>query len=195
MSCVSVRWVVRWLVWDELCELSCVSWVWVELWNALCEMSCMRLIVWEIVRDVSWVVWEMSSVRDELCERWVVSVWDEMWDEIVSWVVCDELWDELCERWGGGDGGGEEEKEAAGCRAKNKNPTQFTWGKKKRKKCAPLEKSWALLRIIFGINPLKNDVSRVVGYFSTMESVSTYLIWDLLAISQDLASPSRCGSK
>ena len=62
LSCV--RWVVR----DELCEMSCVT----------CEM---RRVVW-VVRWVEWC--ETSSVTCEM--RGVV------WDELC------ELWDEFCER-------------------------------------------------------------------------------------------------
>ena len=111
---------VRWGVWDELCEMSCVrdelcemSCVWDELcvgW-VVCEMSCVRWVVWDewcemsgvrwVVWDelcVRWVVCEMSCVRwvvwDELCVRWIV--WDELCEmNCVRWIV----WDELCVRW------------------------------------------------------------------------------------------------
>ena len=82
-----------WVVWDELCEMSCV-------WDEL----CVRWVAWdewyEMTRGVRWVVWISGAgwvVWDELCEmsgvRWGV------WDRGVGWVVWDELCEMSCVRW------------------------------------------------------------------------------------------------
>ena len=100
MSCVCVSWgdelCVSWVVWDELvCDLSCVSWV---VWDELCKMRC---------------------VRDELRE--LSCVWDELCEMCVRWVVWVELCELSCVVW---ERKRRKEK-AAGCRAKNKNHTQW----------------------------------------------------------------------
>ena len=108
LSCV--RWVVR----DELCEMSCVTCemrgvVWDELCELWDERSCVTWVVW-VVR---WVVWKNlgevqcedtkaappNATRKQLlselsCVRWVE--WDELCElSCERWLV----WDELCELW------------------------------------------------------------------------------------------------
>ena len=77
------------LVWDERCKIStvCLSAVRWVAWDEWCEMSAVRWVLWDEWREMSVVCeesCEMSVVCEESCEmsgaRWAV-VWGVLWDE------------------------------------------------------------------------------------------------------------------